>query len=49
MSKWGYSWTIGCTFGFEFIDENFLGGGVAIHLGFFRVIYMKNLPLDFDD
>ncbi len=48
-SRWGYAWTIGATFGFEFIDKDFLNGGWVLHLGIIKILYFNNLPLDMDD
>jgi hypothetical protein len=35
----GISFTLGLTVGFEFIDENFEGGGWVLHLFFLKVLY----------
>jgi len=46
MPRWGYAFTLGATFGFEFVDEDFFGGGWVLHLGFIKILYFSNIPTD---
>lgn len=43
-------WIIGCAFGFEFIDNSFMGGGWSLHLGIIRITYISGVTLEeFDE
>lgn len=37
----GWSWTIGGTFGFEFVNKDFFGGGWILHLFLIKVMYFN--------
>lgn len=39
----GLTFTLGLTLGFEWVDENFEGGGWILHLLFFKIIYFKGM------
>lgn len=47
--RWGFAWTIGASFGFEFIDASFLNGGWVLHLGIIKILYFGDFPLDMND
>lgn len=49
MPKWAYAWTLGCTIGFEFMDDDFLGGGWVLSLFIIKILHFKNLPPDMSD
>jgi hypothetical protein len=46
MRKYGYAWTFGCTLGFEFIDEDFWGGGWILHLFLIKILCFNQVPDD---
>lgn len=46
MRTYGYAWTTGMTCGFEFIDNNFWGGGWILHLFLFKILCFYEAPTD---
>lgn len=48
MKTYGYAFTTGFTFGFEFIDEDFWGGGWILHLFIIKILKFNDVD-DFEN
>jgi len=46
MSNYGYALTTGLTVGFEFIGEDFWGGGWILHLFLVKILCFYDVPND---